>query len=85
MVTPDEAIKRYDGGREEAEKALVSVFQITNKELAHFTRDLVDNPEHGTLIEIASRGVPALVISHLYTPLGLPAPDYKLPQRPRNS
>jgi hypothetical protein len=35
------------------------------------------------LIEIASRGVPSLVISYVYTPLGLPAPNYKLthPQR----
>ena len=84
MVTPDDAVKRYKGGREEAEKALISVFQITNKGLAHVTKDLVDNPEHGTLIEIASRGVPSLVISHLYTPLGLPAPNYKLPRRFRN-
>jgi hypothetical protein len=44
---------------------------------------LIDNPEHGRLIEIASRGVPSLVISHLYTPLGLSAPNYKLTGRPR--
>jgi hypothetical protein len=84
IVTPDDALKRYKGGREQAEKALLSVFQITNKGLAHITEDLVDNPEHGILIEIASRGVPSLVISHLYTPLGLPPPNYKNSKRPRN-
>lgn len=45
------------------------------------TEVLLENPEHGRLIEIASRGVPSLVVSYLYTPLGLPAPDYKLTHR----
>ena len=77
-VTPDEAINRYEGGREEAESALVAVFQITNKGIAHVTEDLMENPEHGRLVEIASRGVPSLVVSHLYTPLGLEPPPYRL-------
>jgi hypothetical protein len=84
-VPPDEAVSRYDGGLEEAEAALVSIFQLTNKGLAHLTADLMNNPEHGRLIEAASRGVLSLVISHLYTPLGLPPPDYKLSSRLRNS
>jgi len=70
--------------REEADNALLAVFQITNKGLAHVTEDLTENPEHGSLIEIASRGVPSLMVSYLYTPLGLPEPDYKLTHRPRN-
>jgi hypothetical protein len=81
MVPPEAALARYDGGKEEAERALLSVFQITNKGIAHVTEDLLDNPEHGRLIEIASRGVPSLVVSYLYTPLGLAAPDYKLTHR----
>jgi hypothetical protein len=85
MVKPDEALGRYNGGRAEAENALLAVFQITNKGIAHVTEDLVDNPEHGRLIEVASRGVPSLLISYLYTPLGLPAPDYKLTSRLRDS
>jgi hypothetical protein len=84
MVIPDDALERYAGDREEAEKALLAVFQTTNKGLAHVTKDLMDNPEHGTLIEIASRGIPSLVVSHLYTPLGLPAPNYKLTSRLRD-
>jgi hypothetical protein len=82
-VTLDDALNRYAGGRAEAERALLAVFQITNKGIARITEDLIDNPEHGRLIEIASRGVPSLVISHLYTPLGLSAPNYKLTGRPR--
>ena len=83
MVNPETVLSRYGGGQEEAEKALLAVFQITNKGIAHVTEDIKDNPDHGRLIEIASLGVPSLVVSYLYTPLGLPAPDYKLKQRNR--
>jgi hypothetical protein len=83
QVKPDDALNRYAGGRAEAEDALIAVFRIMHKGLAHITEDLIDNPEHERLIEIASRGVPSLVISHLYTPLGLPAPNYKLTRRLR--
>jgi hypothetical protein len=85
MVDPDIALSRYDGGKDEAEKALLAVFQITNKGIAHVTQDIKDKPDHGKLIEIASRGVPSLVVSYLYTPLGLPAPDYKLIHRMREN
>jgi hypothetical protein len=83
MVNPEKVLSRYDGGREQAEKALLTIFHVTNKGLAHLTRDLMDHPEHGELLEIASRGVPSLVASYLYTPLGLPAPSYKITSRPR--
>jgi len=82
MVAPEIALSRYDGGREEAEDALLAVSHITNKGLAHITADLAAHPEHGRLIEIASRGIPALVISYLYTPLTLAAPNYKITSRP---
>jgi hypothetical protein len=58
------------------------VFEITSEGIARATQDLEDNPDHGGLIEIASRGVPSLVISCVYMPLGLPAPNYKLTHRP---
>jgi hypothetical protein len=83
MVNPEKVLSRYDGGREQAEKALLTIFHVTNKGLAHLMRDLMDHPEHGELLEIASRGVPSLVVSYLYTPLGLPAPSYKITSRPR--
>jgi hypothetical protein len=84
VVKPDNALGRYPGGRKEAEDALLSVFRIANKGLAHITQDLIENSEHARLVEIASRGVPSLVITYLYTPLGLPAPKYKLARRPRD-
>jgi hypothetical protein len=85
MVNPETALSRYGGGNEEAEKALLAVFQITNKGIAHVTEDIKDNPDHRRLIEIASLGVPSLVVSYLYTPLGLPAPNYKLTHRVREN
>jgi hypothetical protein len=83
-VHPEIALSRYEGDQGEAERALLTVFHITNKSLAHITADLADHPEHGRLIEIASRGIPALVISYLYTPLGLAAPSYRITSRPRD-
>lgn len=84
-VDPETALSRYEGGRQEAEEALVAVFHMTNKGLAHITADLSEHPEHGRLLEVGSRGVPSLVISYLYTPLGLMAPSYELSSRPRKA
>jgi len=78
-VTREEALSRYKGGKTDAEKALLAVFHATNKGLAHMTYQL-SAPELDLLL-IASKGVPALVISHLYTPLGLKAPEYELTHR----
>jgi hypothetical protein len=82
-VTPVDAAGRYPGPRGEAENALLAVFQVTNKGLAHVTEDLNDSPEHARLIEIASRGIPVLMVGCLYKPMGLPAPNYKLTHRLR--
>jgi hypothetical protein len=83
-VDPETALKRYDGKRVEAQEALLAVFQLTNKGLAHITEHLTAHPESGSRLEIASRGVPVLVINYLYIPLGRPAPDYKMRSRPRD-
>jgi hypothetical protein len=40
--------------------------------------------EHVAFEEMVLAGVPSLVISYVYTPLGLPAPNYKLTHRPRD-
>ncbi|MFZ2325276.1 MAG: hypothetical protein WAW73_00025, partial [Rhodoferax sp.] len=66
----------------EAEQALLSVFRIANKGLAHLTSSFLASPEETRLLEIASRGVPALIVSYLYTPLGLAAPASQLSSRP---
>ena len=81
-VSPDVAISRYPGPRDDAEKALISIFLAANKGLAHVTSEL--QPQELRLLEIASRGVDALVISYLYTPMGKVAPDYKMQQVERN-
>jgi hypothetical protein len=82
-LTPVDAAGRYPGSSGEAENALLAVFQVTNKGLAHVTEDLNDSPEHARLIEIASRGIPVLMVGCFYKPMGLPAPNYKLTHRPR--
>jgi hypothetical protein len=74
LVTPQQAVSRYKGGPAEAETALASVLHTANKGLAHLTAGLSPAATDITALEIASRGVPALVVSYLYTPLGLPAP-----------
>ena len=82
-VDPDAALSRYPGGKVEAENALLAVFRITNKGIAHITENIKDNPDDFRLIQIAGLGVPSLVTSYLYMPLGLPAPNYKLTHRMR--
>lgn len=85
MVDPASALRLYGGDPREAEDALLTVFHITNKGLAHITEDLIAHPEQGKLIEIASRGVPTLVINYLYMPLGLSVPQYKISSRRREA
>ena len=59
MVNPDAALRRYDGGKQEAKNALLAVSRIMNKGIAHLAQDMKDNPDHGRPIEIASRGADA--------------------------
>jgi hypothetical protein len=74
LVTPQEAIARYQGPQAEAEAALASVIHIANKGLAHITSGLVLSATDISHLEIASRGIRALVESNFYTPLGLVPP-----------
>jgi hypothetical protein len=82
-VSAADAASRYPGPSSEAENALLAVFQVTNKGLAHVTEDLNDSSERARLIEIASRGVPVLMVGCFYKPMGLPAPNYQLTRRSR--
>jgi hypothetical protein len=75
MVTPQEAISRYQGGQSEAEAALAGILHTANKGLAHITSGLVLSATDMSHLEIASGGVWALVVSHFYTPLGLLPPE----------
>lgn len=75
MVTPQDAISRYKGPQSEAEAALASVLHTANKGLAHITSGLAMSATDMSNLEIASRGVRALVVTHFYTPLGLSPPE----------
>jgi len=84
LVTSIEAVTPYSGAATEAEEALASVLHTANKGLAHVTTGLKQTPEQARLLEIASRGIPTLVVNYFYTRLGLPAPTYKLASRRRD-
>lgn len=75
LVTPQEALTRYQGLPSEAEAALAGVLHTTNKGLAHVTTGLALSATDISHLEIASRGVRALVISHFFTPLGMSPPE----------
>ena len=77
-ITPEQAVKPYEGPNEEAEKALASVIHCANKGIAHATASQLIVDEDRGLYEIAARGVPSLLIDHLYLPLGLDPPNYKI-------
>jgi hypothetical protein len=85
LVTPEAAIGRYPGGCEDAESALALVLSGTNKLVAHITRGTALPDDRLRLVEIASRGVHAIVVSHLYTPLGLAPPKLHIAARKRDA
>jgi hypothetical protein len=84
LVTPRQAISKYKGDPVEAESALATVLHTVNKGLAHITAGLIASATDIRALEIASRGVPALVVSYVYTPLGLPAPMPSISSRSRS-
>lgn len=83
-VSPACAIGSYAGPPAEAEKALAAVIRTANKGLAHTTLGHVVEGDELRHFEIASRGVPTLLVSHFYMPLGLAPPDYELASQPRD-
>jgi len=83
-ITIAEALSPYDGAEEEAEKALARVIHVANKGIAHSTIEVIEDPEDRRLLEIASCGVPTLVINYFYTRMGLQVPSFQLKSRNRN-
>lgn len=83
QVSPTQALSHYTGEEAEAEQALLSVLRIANKGLAHLTSSFIASPEESRLLEIASRGIRPLIVSHLYIPLNRPAPASQISSRPR--
>jgi hypothetical protein len=84
LVTPQQAVSKYKGDPAAAESALAAVLHTVNKGLAHITAGLLASATDIDALEIASRGVPALITSYLYTPLGLPAPKPSITSRSRS-
>ncbi len=76
------ATSYYPGPAEEAEAALAYVIYLANKGLAHTASSFTKHDQGSQLLEIALRGVPALVVSNFFVPLGLEPPDYLPPSRP---
>lgn len=82
-VTIEQALRPYDGPKEEAELALASVIHCANKGIAHMTGAYLLT--HGDLrtFEIASRGVPVLVANYFYIARGMEPPKYEFNSRKR--
>ncbi|HDR9487798.1 TPA: hypothetical protein QDC20_005925 [Burkholderia aenigmatica] len=77
-VTPTVALDTYNGPQAEAERSLVSIFELTNKGLAHLSNAF---PTHYTNIDlnIAHKGIRTLLNNNLYVKLGMQIPE---PPRP---
>jgi len=73
-ASPASALAAYPGPREDAEGALVSIFELTNKLAAHITDGVCSELWTDNHLDIACRGIPVLVHNHLYAKLGRPAP-----------
>jgi hypothetical protein len=84
-VTPSEALSAYLGPREEAEQALVAIFEWANKFLAHLTTGVLSGNFTDQHLNIACQGIPALLGQHLYAKLGrsVPSPPSAVPSQGR--
>ena len=77
-VTPDVALSAYTGPRDRGERALVAIFELANKGLAHFTRTFPDG-YNSVDLEIACQGIPVLVQNQLYVKLKKLVPEAPKP------
>lgn len=75
MVTPSEALSAYPGPREDAEHALLAIFELTNKSLSHITDGVLSRNYTDQHLDIACRGIPVLLHNHLYAKLGRTIPE----------
>ncbi|MBB6187531.1 hypothetical protein [Rhodanobacter sp. MP7CTX1] len=74
-VSPSSALDAYTGGpRERGEHALVAMFELANKGTAHLSSRFPDGYTNVDL-EIACKGVRALVEDNLYAKLGMQIPE----------
>lgn len=80
-VSIDEALRTYNGPKDEAERALAAVIHCANKAIAHMTSGYLFDLSDIRLYEIASRGVPVLVSNYFYIARGVEAPKYEFTSR----
>lgn len=85
MLTRAKALAAYPGASAEAEQALLLIFHLANKGLAHNTMSFNRESGDARLLEIAFRGVPVLLVNGFYAPLGMAPPAYEVASRPRTS
>lgn len=74
IVTPGDVFDSYPRPKEDAEQALVAIFEWTNKGLAHFTTGKLSGNYTDEHLSIACRGIRALLLKHLYAKLGREIP-----------
>ena len=82
-VSVADAVSQYPGPASEAEAALAYVIYLANKGLAHTTTTFTKHDQGTSLLEVAFRDVPALVVNRFYVPLGIQPPRYELEGRKR--
>lgn len=80
-VTIQTVVGAYPGPAAEAEAALAYVVYLANKGLAHTTTSFTKHDEGAHLLEVAFRGIPALVVGNFFKPLKIKPPPYALPVR----
>lgn len=73
-VDPSAAISTYLGPADEAERALLSIFEFANKGMAHLTTQASISQFTDAHLEIACKGIPVLLQNKLYAKLGMEMP-----------
>ncbi|PXA02813.1 hypothetical protein DDZ13_15200 [Coraliomargarita sinensis] len=79
-VTKEEALSKYPGRREDAERSLVITIAHAHRSIAHLTEGPIEDPGSIDLLILGAKGVLALVHDFLYVRLGIPTPDYSIKQ-----
>jgi len=73
-ITVIDALSAYTGPKEEAEQALVAIFELANKWLAHLTTGVLSHDYTDQHLDIACRGIRVLLNNYLYAKLGREIP-----------
>ncbi|MDR7098607.1 hypothetical protein J2X04_000954 [Lysobacter niabensis] len=74
IVHPDVALAAYPGPKADAENALLAIFELANKGMAHITDNSFSQAWTDQHLDIACRGIPVLLHNHLYAKLGRNVP-----------